>query len=204
MKKLLVFFILSVMPLSFFAQNATKILDTATANFKKLKCLKSTYTIGITEKNQTSSYNGAIIMQGNKYVNYINGTTIWFNGKTMWTLVEENEEVTITEPNASELMSSNPYYFLNSYKKDFNSSLINASGNNYVVQLTPKKQDNDLSKIIITLTKSNYKPTRLQVNTKKNVVDIMIKSYINHHTYKNSSFTFNPKLYSNVEVVDLR
>jgi len=202
MKKILFLFFL--FPLFTFAQSPQSILDKATSKFKSIKCLKSAYTLSMSDNGHSSSHKGCIIIQGNKYVNYLNGTTIWFNGKTMWTLVEENGEVNITEPSSSELMYSNPYHFLNSYKKDFKVYLLNSSLNHYSLQLIPKEINNDLKKIIISINKQSFQPSRIQLNTGKSVISIDINSYQSVKTYNSKSFTFNTKNYPNVDVIDLR
>ncbi len=204
MKKSILFMLYAVFPLFVFAQNADTILSSATKNFKKIKCLKSIYNIQLTENNNTSSHNGCIILQGNKYVNYFNGTTIWFNGKTMWTLVKENEEVTITEPDKDDLMNSNPYYFLDNYKKDFNAKLTASNTSSYVIQLTPKQNNSEIKKFLITLSKANYQPLKFQINSKKNNVTITIKSYESIKSYKTSAFTYDKGKCPEAEIVDLR
>jgi len=202
-KKLLII-IIYILPLCANAQTAVSILDNATSSLKKIKCLKSRYTLKLTENGKTTSHTGCIIMQGNKYVNYINGTTIWFNGKIMWTLVESNDEVTITQPSLSELSNSNPYHFLNSYKVDFNSKLIHSTGNIYIIQLIPQKPNNELKKIIISISKTNFQPTKIELHTNKSTISISIKTYESIRPYNSKTFTFNKKHYPDVEIIDLR
>ncbi len=204
MKKIFVLFFFVFVNCILNAQNADDILNKAAASFKKIKCLKSSYTLKVNESGHLSEHKGCIIIQGNKYVNYFNGTTIWFNGKTMWTLSEENEEVTITQPSSSELINSNPYHFLDSYSKEFNATLINANGNYYVIRLIPKKNNTDIKKILINISKSDYKPTKITLDAKKSSVIIVIKTYQEIRPYNSKSFSFNKNKYPNVEIIDLR
>ena len=204
MKKLLLLFTFCLFPIFLNAQTANNILDKVTSSFKKIKCLKSRYSLKLTENGKSSSHIGCIIIQGNKYVNYINGTTIWFNGKTMWTLVEENEEVTITEPSSSEINNSNPYHFINSYKTEFNSQLINSSGNAYIIQLTPKQSNNEFKKMVVNVSKGTYQPVKLALYTNKSTISIDIQTYESIRPYNSKTFSFNKRKYPNVEINDLR
>jgi len=164
----------------------------------------SNYTLTYTEggKNRTST--GGIVIQGNKYVNKIGGTMIWFNGKTMWTLVEENEEVNVSEPDKDELSTNNPYYFIQTYKQDFNPSLVSNANNIYTVKLTPKKHNEDLQYVILTLAKGNYQPKSIQLVMAKSRMSIVLNTFKVDKKYKSSSFNFNSKSYPGYEVVDLR
>ena len=101
------------------AQDATVIMDGLVSKMKKYKSIKTTYTVSYEENGTVHSENGAIVLQGNKYVNKLNGTMTWFNGKTMWAYVVDNEEVTITNPTDEEIASSNPYNMISSYKKEY-------------------------------------------------------------------------------------
>ena len=186
------------------AQDAASIMDNASAAFKKHKSVVSNYTLTYTEggKNRTST--GGIVIQGNKYVNKIGGTMIWFNGKTMWTLVEENEEVNVSEPDKDELSTNNPYYFIQTYKQDFNPSLVSNANNIYTVKLTPKKHNEDLQYVILTLAKGNYQPKSIQLVMAKSRMSIVLNTFKKKKKYKSSSFNFNSKSYPGYEVVDLR
>ena len=204
MKKYLLLFTFCLCPLFANAQTANNVLDKVASSLKKIKCLKSRYSLKLTENGNSSSHVGCIIIQGNKYVNYFNGTTIWFNGKTMWTLVEDNEEVTITEPSSSDINNSNPYNFIYSYKSKFNTQLINSSGNTYIIQLTPKHSNNEFNKMIVTVSKGTYQPIKLVLYTNKSTISIGIQTYESIRPYNSNTFSFNKRKYPNVDINDLR
>lgn len=202
--KLLFCLTLLIISSSVNAQDASKIMDAITSSIKKHKSIKSSYTIIYNEGGKTNSHNGAIILQGNKYVNKINGTMTWFNGKTMWAYVEDNEEVTVTNPTADEIASSNPYSFLNTSKQEFNASLLSSNSSQYTIKLTPKTKKEDINNIILNVKKASYQPIDMTIDMKKSKMTIRLNNFETNQAYKTSSFTFNKNKYPNVEIVDLR
>ncbi len=195
-------FFCSLNPVS--AQDANAIMKTASQKFKSHRSVESKYTITYTEDGKKRSATGGIIMQKNKYVNLIEGNKTWFNGKTMWTYVKENEEVNVTEPSGSDMLSNNPYFFINSYSQEYNASLQSAAGSTYEVKLTPKKANEDVRYVILKLMKNSYQPVSLSVVMKKSQMDIVLNSFKTGKAYKNSSFSFDKKKYPDAEIIDLR
>lgn len=186
------------------AQDADKIMRTASAKFKSYKSVESNYTIVYTEGAKKRSATGGIIMQNNMYVNLIEGNKTWFNGKTMWTYVKENEEVNITEPSSNDMLSNNPYFFINNYSQEYNASLQSIGGKTYDIKLTPKKANEDVKYVILQLTKDAYQPVSLSIVMKNSKMDIVLNSFKTGKAYKKSSFSFNKKKYPDADIIDLR
>lgn len=186
------------------AQSAADIMDSAAKQFKKNKSVESNYTIIFTDNGQRKTMTGGIVMQGNKYVNVMQGTKIWFNGKTQWTYVKENEEVTVTNPDKSDMAANNPYYFINSYKEDFNVSLLSETASAYEMKLTPKQKGSDIQSVVLKFSKTNYRPLSLNINSGNGNVEIRIVSYKTGRSFRGNSFNFNKKKYPDVEIIDLR
>jgi len=63
----------------------------------------------------------------------------WFDGKTQWAYMAQNNEVSITEPSEKELAETNPMAILSGYKtKTVIRFSKTKSTNNYVVEMIPK------------------------------------------------------------------
>ena len=60
------------------------------------------------------------MLKGNKFCLESGGIKTWFDGKTQWSYVEQNEEVNVSSPTPEEIQSVNPYALLTAYKKGFN------------------------------------------------------------------------------------
>ena len=204
MKKIILLLSCLLIPGMMFAQEADRIMKAASAQFKNNKSVESNYTVTYTEGAKKRSATGGIIMQKNKYVNLIEGTKTWYNGKTMWTYVKENDEVTVTEPEGNEMMTNNPYYFINSYSKEYNAALVSSAGKVYELKLTPKKANEDVKYVTLKLLKTSYQPLSLSIVMKNSQMDIVLNSYKTNHSFKSSSFAFDKNKYPDAEIIDLR
>lgn len=184
------------------AQNATKILDTAASNFKSAGGVKITYSF---TGNGTSG-NGIIKMNSQKFVNDMGDMVVWFNGKTVWTLVKSNEEVTVTNPSAKEIAKMNPYAFVSLYKKGYKASMTHKSTHDcYEVQLTPTKSSVAFKSILLRINRFSNQLTYVKMtSTDGNNVEITVKSYAKNQKYSDATFTFNENSYPDVDVIDLR
>ena len=204
MKKIIFLLSCLFIPGMMMAQEADRIMKAASEQFKKNKSVESNYTVTYIEGDKKRSATGGIIMQKNKFVNLIEGTKTWYNGKTMWTYVKENDEVTITEPEGNEMMTNNPYYFINSYSKEYNAVLISSAGKLYELKLTPKKNGDDVKHVTLKLLKTSYQPVSLNIVMKNSQMEIVLNSYKTKNSFKSSSFTFDKTKYPDAEIIDLR
>ena len=94
----------------------------------------------------TGSQNGKLLLDGNRFYLECGGVKSWFDGRTQWSYVSQNEEVTVSNPTEEELQTINPYTWISMYKQSFNyryagqKTLKGKSGEEII--LTPqKKQD---------------------------------------------------------------
>ena len=49
---------------------------------------------------------GKLLLKGNKFCLESGGIKTWFDGKTQWSYVEQNEEVNVSSPTPEEIQSS--------------------------------------------------------------------------------------------------
>ena len=202
MKKLFVFMIslLSVVNV-FAADDATKILDQAASKFKAAGGV----LIGYSYDMNGETGKGTIKMQGKKFVNTFADHVIWFNGKTLWTLVKENEEVNVTTPTPKELAGINPYSFLDMYKSGYKASMGKSTDTYYEVVLTSTSASNNMKNVVVHILKNTYEPRYVKLTTADGVVNkVTVTKYAVNQKYNSDTFTFNPKKYPNIDIVDLR
>ena len=202
MKKILLFMfsVLSVLNI-WAADDATKILDKAASTFKAAGGVTISYTYDLNgDKGK-----GTIKMQGKKFVNTFAGHVIWFNGKTLWTLVKENEEVNVTTPTPKELAGINPYSFLNMYKSGYKASMGKSTATYYEVILKAISPSTSMKSVVVHILKKNYQPCYVKLATVDGIENkISVTKYITKQSFSADTFAFNPKKYPNVDVVDLR
>ncbi len=86
------------------AQEATALLDEVSSKVKSYENIAITfkYTLNNTKENINHDTRGDITMQGDKYVLNMMGITRMFNGSKIYTIVPEDEEVTISDYNEQE------------------------------------------------------------------------------------------------------
>ena len=75
----------------------------------------------------------------------------------------------------------------------------------YKIQLTPKKSNQSIKNVELTLNSSTYFPSLIIITAKNNTkATIKVKSIKAGVAQSASTFTFNAKKYPGVEIVDLR
>lgn len=186
-----------------FSQNqAMKVLDQAAAKFK----VAGSLTIGYTFSANGQQGKGTILMSGNKFKNDLGDHIVWFDGKTMWTLVKANDEVNVTEPSPQEIATMNPYAFISMYKNGYSASFGKSTKQYHEIILQPNTAKKDAVKnIVLHLTKSSLQPTYVSMTAADgNVVNISVTSFKSGPKFGDSTFRFRSKSYPDVEVVDLR
>ena len=76
------------------AEKAKSILDQAAANYKKSQGISIQF-----EGTQP----GTLLLQGDCFYLNCGGVESWFDGKTQWSYMQQNNEVTISSPTPEEL-----------------------------------------------------------------------------------------------------
>ena len=93
---------------------AGQILDRVAAKTQSMKSIQADYELVVEDRKDKTknTSSGNLLIRQNKYRINSEGSTVYFNGKTMWTYMSEPNEVTITEPGtqADDFMS-NPAIF---------------------------------------------------------------------------------------------
>ena len=148
------------------------------------------------------STSGTLLLKGRKFHASTPVAIVWFDGKTQWTYVKNNDEVNISTPTEAQLQAINPYNFINLYKKGYDATL-NKSGKDYVVHLTATDKNKKIQELFVTVNKSTYHPTQVKLlqNKKWTVFDI---TDIKRQNIPDSQFQFNSKDFPNAEIIDLR
>ena len=193
-------FLITVMLLSVatYAQTAKSVLDKAAATVTVKEGVKANFKM--TASNGTTS--GTLLLKGRKFHATTPVATIWFDGKTQWTYLKNNDEVNVSTPTEAQLQAINPYNFINLYKKGYNATL-NKSGKDYVVHLTATDKSKKIQELFVSVNKTNYHPTQVKLlqGKKWTVFDI---SDLKRQNIPDSLFQFNSKDFPNAEIIDLR
>ena len=182
------------------AQTAMQVLDKAAAEFKQSASVNISFEVGVNGEVDK----GSILLQGNKFCTKLSNKTMWFDGKTMWTYVHDNEEVNISEPSASQVAKINPYSFLNMYKQGYDVAFGGNTSEYFEVVLTAVDAKASVKKMIVRVNKKTNAPTYVMMGSTKADMEISVLSYKKGTKQPDSAFKFDKKKYPKVDIVDLR
>lgn len=202
---------------------AKAILDEVSKTAKAYTSISANFTITLKKagSNTPDTKTGSLILKGDKYKVTINNKVgdkmkkeeYYNDGKTTWTYVEKDNEVTIDcfDPSKTNDNGFSPSNIFNIHEKGFKYLFIQEKKDSkgrtiQEIQLTPEKPE-----------KKNYHQIRVFVDKdKKQIVELTFKgkdgsttnykvdSFTPNTPVTDASFQFDTKAHPGVEVVDLR
>lgn len=200
MKKILLLFSVLISCLTFGqAQNAKDVLDKCAAVVSNKDGVKASFRM---ESARYGSSSGTIAIKGRKFCATTDIASIWFDGKTQWTYLKKNDEVSVTTPTEAQLQALNPYNFINIYKKGFKQTMT-TNASSYNVHLTADNSSKKISEMFITIDKKSYTPTEVKVLQGSKWTTFTI-SNLQKSKLDDAMFRFNSKDFPTAEVIDLR
>ncbi len=189
------------------ADTAKEVLDKAVAQLKGAGGVQAKFTLTTLEGKKTKgNTSGTMNVQGGKLCLKTNDLLVWFDGKTQWTMLPGDSEVTKSQPTATEKKSLNPYSFLQIYNEGYTSKMKEGKLSNgkqgYKVFLNASR-DQDIREVFIEIDTS-YNLVRVSFRQgKQNWTRIEINSLSTGKTFADDDFFFPAAQYPNVEVIDL-
>lgn len=150
---------------------------------------------------------GKLLLKGDKFYLESGGIQTWFDGKTQWSYVSQNEEVNVSTPTPEELQSINPYALLTSYKKSFNYRYVGEKTRQgkrgQEILLTPKASQ-DVKSITLNV-KKNGSPVYIAIQLPNgDKQEFQVSSYQTGVNLPDATFRFNKQKYPQAEIIDLR
>ena len=198
MKKICFLITMALICATSMAQTAKSVLDKAAANITVKTGIQAKFKM----TGSMGKTSGTIAIKGKKFHATTPQAIVWFDGKTQWTYMKNNDEVNVTNPTEAQLQAINPYNFINLYKNGYDYTL-NKSGKDFVLHLTASSKDKKIKELFITVNKNTYTPTQVKLlqNKKWTIFDI---SDVKKQNLPDAQFRFNAKDFPNAEVIDLR
>jgi len=191
-----------VMSLGAFAQNAAqarKVLDRTAALVGRKGGASANFSISSSKIGKTS---GSIAIKGRMFYAHTPKATVWYNGKTQWTLMRKTNEVNITTPTEAQRMRMNPYAFITMYKQGYKMGMTKKGGN-YVIHLTATSRQRSVSEMYLTVNSRTYQPSMVKMREGSTWSTITIFNF-KAKNLPTSMFTFRAKDFPKAEVIDLR
>lgn len=199
----------TVAPLS--AQKAdaksTQILDAVTAHYKANKNTYFKFIYGTGSNRKVSkTETGIFYTTPSQYRLKIMGTEQIFDGNKVYNISAEDQEVTIAKANGSEQMLS-PTNYLNSYKKEYNTTYVGKRSVNGVnadlIKLTPVK-NNGLKEVFLFVNSAKKELVKIeQFANNGDVATIAVREYKENQAIAPDMFTFSKSKYPNYIITEL-
>jgi outer membrane lipoprotein-sorting protein len=181
------------------AEGAKSILDKAAATVSNPNGVQANFQM--ISKQYGSTY-GSISIKGRKFHASTPEAIVWFDGKTQWTYMKNNDEVNVSNPTEAELQAINPYNFINIYKQGFklSSKIVN---NSYEVHLKATDKKRKIQEMYIIVDQQSYRPTHVKMYQNGKWTVLLISS-LKSTSLNDGLFQFNAKDFPQAEIIDLR
>ena len=196
--RLMIFGLLFLVTASY-GQTATKILDKTAAVVSNKAGVTASFTIS---SKQYGNSTGTISVKGRKFYANTSVGVVWFDGKTQWTYVRQNDEVNVCNPTQADLQAINPYHFIYMYKNGYTTTMT-SNAQNYVVTLKATSRKSGVQEMVITIGKQSYVPSQIKMLQGKQWTTILVSDF-KKANLSDALFRFTPKAYPNAEIIDLR
>lgn len=182
-----------------YGQTAKTVLDKTAAVISNKSGVTASFTIS---SKQYGNSSGTISVKGKKFYADTSAGIVWFDGKTQWTYVKDNDEVNVNTPTQDDLQAINPYNFIYMYKQGY-AATMSTNGQNYVVTLKATTKNKGVQEMQVTINKQTYVPSQVRMLQNKQWMTITVKNF-KKANLADGLFRFNPKAYPNAEIIDLR
>ena len=183
---------------------ALDMLNSMSDNYKKMKGFTSsfTYTMKNLTEDITDSFSGKISVRDDKYVLYIEGQKIINDSKTVWTYLEDLNEVTISDfdPSEQDISINNVFEV---YKEGYKYKFIDKINGINNVEIYPDDEGKSYFKISFAILENNLLSS-FTVYDKSNSIFIYSIDDFLEEELDNELFTFDLEKYLDIEVIDFR
>ena len=206
MKKILfIFFLLIITRVySQSSEDAKKILDDVSTKISSFKNISFDFTYSLNNKEEQIKYEtiGDVTVSGEKYkLNYL-GSIQLFDGEKIYTIIPENEEITINAKDNENEITINPSKLLTFYKSGYNYFLDikqkHLDKNIQFIKLIPVDKNSDLNYLLLGIDINTKNIFRLiEIGKNETVTTLTINNQRTNLKLEKSYFTINLEDYPN-------
>ena len=214
-KKIIPFFLLALLPyFSLVSQKNTKtqtpkeLLDKANEQFQSYKnaYIEFSYSLKSDQLPTQETNEGTIWIKGDQFVLNLMGNKQIYNGKKLYSISEEFQEINVSSEKSEDLIS--PTEFLSLYKKDYTVSWdIKQRLKNKTIQYIKLKPNDTSSEIKYALIGIDQKTNKLhnfiQIGKSGVTTEVEIKNMIVNKPETDGSFAFDASKYKGYDIIDL-
>jgi outer membrane lipoprotein-sorting protein len=202
MKKIITIILITLSVNSFSQNKAKSLLNEVSEKVKSYDniSIDFKYVLENTSENIKQETKGDVIMEGEKYKLNILGITRLFNGKTLYSISPEDEEVTISSESNNEEDAITPSKMLSFYEDGYTYKLDieqNIQGRKIqYVKLTPIDSHSEINYILLGIdsnTKHIY--NLIQVGKNNTKTTLTVNSFKTNEPLSKTLFTFDANKY---------
>ncbi len=187
---------------------AKKVLDKVSATTKTMKTIniQFSYTVENKQAGLTEKHNGFAFLKGQKYKLILPDNVILSDGKNIWSIMSEAEEVTISKPDADDESVFNPAKMFTIYESGFKYRYLGEDKGEHVIDLYPEHaNEKPYSRVRLHVDKAKNQITQIVTSRKDGYVfTIDITDFKSNTELPESLFTFKESAYPNYEIIDMR
>ena len=188
---------------------ATALLDEVSTKTKSYKSIKADFSYKMENKQAkiNEEKTGSLLLSGDKYRLTIAGQVVICDGKTIWTYIEESNEVQINNlDNKDDALT--PSKLLTSYNANYKSKIIKdneqTDPNVETLELTPNVTKN-FTKAIVAIDKTKKQVKTFSLYDKNgNIFTYRISKFLTDLPINPSDYSFDKSKFPGVEVIDMR
>ncbi len=216
MKKILLsVFLFAAFACSTLAQTDAKaklILSQVSQKYRTYDVIKADFifTIDNPEAKMKQSQPGTLYIKSkaNKYKMALKGQELISNGKVQWTYQKDDNEVQVSDVD-NNTASINPAKIFTIYEKGYKYLYIGDAKINgrpvYTIDLSPENTNHSFFKVRLSVDKLSKTISNAIIFDKNgSKYTYLIKTFVPNVKVPETMFTFDPKKYPGIEVVDLR
>ena len=200
-KKTLFVFVTGVFTMVFAQKvdsNAKNILDVVSAHYKSKNAIYFKFIYATAGKNEM----GEFYASKDKYRLKIMGSEQIFDGNKIYSINEEEQEVTVSKSNGGENVLS-PMSYLEAYKKNYNIIYVSKKNNQDIIKLTPIK-NNKIKQVLLYINFAKKQIEKVEQYAANNAkTSIIISQYKENIAVSSSVFSFNKNQYKNYLITEL-
>jgi outer membrane lipoprotein-sorting protein len=190
-------------------QKAIALLDEVSTKTKSYKSIKADFSYKMENKQAkiNEEKKGSLLLSGDKYRLTVAGQVVICDGKTIWTYIEESNEVQInTLDNKDDALT--PSKLLTSYNANYKSKIIKDNTqtdlNVETLELIPNVSKNFI-KAVVAIDKMKKQVRSFSLYDKNgNIFTYKIIKFQTDLPVNPNDYTFDKSKFPGVEVIDMR
>ena len=186
------------------SEDAKKLLDDVSTKISSFKSISFDFTYSLNNKEEQikQETNGSVTVSGDNYkLNYL-GLVQIFDGKNIYTIIPENEEITISKADRENDIGINPSKLLTFYKSGYNYFMDikqkHLDKSIQFIKLVPYDKNSDLNYLLLGIDINTKDIFRLiEIGKNKTITTLTINNQKTNMILEKSFFSINLDDYPN-------